>query len=64
MDGDVLRVRPVGEATGTMAGCPTCGASIDQCVCYERAAFCMECGEVFEFALEERGMDESFINDK
>lgn len=48
MDGRYdLLVRPVGEATGTMAGCPTCGARIDQCVCYESEAFCMECGEVF-----------------
>lgn len=47
MDGDDLRVIPVGEATGTMVVCPTCGANIDQCVCYDRDAFCMECGEVF-----------------
>ena len=47
MDGDELRVIPVGEATGTRAGCPTCGANIDLCVCYETKAFCMECGEVF-----------------
>ena len=48
MDGRYdLLVRPIGEATGTMAGCPTCGARLDQCVCYESEAFCMECGEVF-----------------
>ena len=50
MDGDV--VRPAGEPTGTMA-CPTCGASIDQCVCYETEALCMECGDVF-FLMEKR----------
>ena len=46
MDGDGVLVNTVGEPTGTVA-CLTCGANIDQCVCYEREAFCMECGEVF-----------------
>lgn len=62
MDGDVLRVRPVGEATGTVAVCPTCGANIDQCVRYETEAFCLECGEVF--ALGELAMYESLTNNK
>ena len=46
MVGNGVRVNPVGEPTGTVA-CPTCGAGLDQCVCYESEAFCMECGEVF-----------------
>ena len=47
MDGDVLRVIPVGEATGTVT-CPTCGSVS------EDDRFCTECGEVIETALEER----------
>jgi hypothetical protein len=35
--------------------CPTCGATLDSAVLYpDGEAFCMECGEVFDFAEKTR----------